>query len=103
MVNLFFQEFDQLTQLDQAGRMQDGRVWRYPGNDRWRSLVGPFSRQGDRALLFIEERKDFATSCTPHLEDEESFAPQRMKRVCDGRPSPRGVGAQCSLPGVSQR
>ena len=105
MVKLFFfQELSQFLQLDQTGRMQDGGLRRqHAGEHRRRSLVGPLAGQSDRAALLIEERKDFATSDTPDLEDEESFSAQRVKRVRDGRPSQRRVGAKCSLLGVSQR
>ena len=96
IVNPFLQEFDQLTQLDQAGRMQDGGLRQHSGGDRRRSVVGPLAGQSDHTAWLIEEGKDFATSNTPHLQDQESFSPQRMKRVGDGRPSQIPLGVKCS-------
>ena len=72
-----------------------------PETSRWGSVVGPLSRQSDRPFLPSEEGEDFATSRPAHLQDEESFSLQRVKRVRDGRPSQRGGGAKCSLLGVS--
>lgn len=103
IVNPFFQELRQLAQLDQAGGMQDGGLRQQAGNYRWGSLVGPLSRQSDRAFMLIEEGEDFAPSRAAYLEDGESSSSQRMKRVRDGRPSQKRVGAECSLLGVSRR
>ena len=84
--------------------MQDGGLRRQRfGEHRRRSLIGPLAGQSDHTAWLIEEGKDFATSNTPDLQDQESFSPQRMKRVCDGRPSQGGAGAKCSLLGVSRR
>jgi hypothetical protein len=101
IVNLFFKELRQLAQLDQAGWMQDGGLRQQAGKSRWGSLVGPLSRQSDRAFLFSKEGEDFATSRPAHLEDGKSSSPQWMKRVRDGRPSQRRVRTECSLLGVS--
>ena len=103
IVNPFFHEFNQLAQLDQAGRMQDGGWREHAGAPRGRSLVGPLSGQGDRAVVLIEEGEDLATSRAAHFEDEKPSSQQRMKRVRDGCPSQRRVGVECSLLGVSRR
>ncbi len=103
IVNPFLEELRQLTQLDQAGGVQDGGLRQQARNRRRGSEVGPLSRQSDRRFLPSEEGEDFATSRPAHLKDEDSFSLQRVKRVRDGRPSQRGGGAKCSLLGVSRR
>ena len=73
------------------------------GIRRGRSLISPLSWKRERAAAFLEQREDFAASRPAHLQDEESFSLQRVKRVRNRRPSQRGGGAKCSLLGVCPR
>jgi len=54
--------------------MQNGGLRQQAGNHRWGSLVGPLSRQSDRAFLLIEKRKDFAAADAAPLQDQKPLA-----------------------------
>ena len=86
IVNPLFNYLNQFPQLEEAGCVQDWRLLKHSGVRTGWSLIGPLSRKGDDALVFIEEREDFAACGSAHLEDQKSFSKQRMKRVSDGGP-----------------
>jgi len=102
IVNPFSNQLNQFMQLEQTGHVQDGRLLQHAGIRRRGSLIGPLSREGDRAGVFVEQGEDFAASHFAELEDQKRFSQQRMERVGYGRPSPMLIGAECSLLGLSR-
>src|SRR4030095_14829516 len=103
MVNPVSNHLNQLLQLEQTRQMEDGRLFPNIGVRRGWGLIGPLSRQCDRAGVVIEERENFAASGSAHLEDKKPFSRQGVERVSYGRPSQMSIEPRCSLMRVSRR